>query len=337
MAFSTATSLGGMIRERAIGPQGEDVRLLHTNTSALPWLGSPQGDDESIVLSYAAVYDLACRAATTLRRAGVRPGDRVLLFLSTGPAFLGAFYGCQISGAVAVPVALPRTVSQIQRHLSRVARICEPAVTVVEGRLMPLFRSARRTDASARDALRHVVEDVELFANPTTVSEPHPVQPSDPAILQFTSGSTARPKGVTLSHANIFANVEHAASTVAGVRLGCCAAFGVMGRTTRGVEDLVLLCETTLDKPAARSVLVRTIRTKVLEMLGTAPDVVVLVERGTVLKTSSGKIRRQDMRERYLRQDLSPERTPWSIQARLLASSMLERLRRSTFTPRASS
>src|ERR1700674_250971 len=132
-----------MLQDRAVGPQGEDIRLLFADNATLPGIKSPHGDDKSIVLSYAEVYDLACRAALCFQRHGVRPGDRVLLFLSTAGAFLPAFYGCQIAGAVAVPIAAQRTMSQVHGHLTRVARICEPVLTVADSRFMPLFRVAR--------------------------------------------------------------------------------------------------------------------------------------------------------------------------------------------------
>jgi fatty-acyl-CoA synthase len=208
LSFSNATTLGGMLQERASGPQGEDIRMLFAGDMPLPGIEAPKGDDKSIVLSYAQAYDLALRAASCFRRFGVRPGDRILLFLSTGPAFLAAFYGCQIAGAIAVPFAPPRFLSHVEGYLTRVARICEPSLTVVEGRFMPFFRIARGRSLESRSVLKNVVEDTDLFLEQPSVSDPHPAQASDPAILQFTSGSTGTPKGVTLSHANLFANIR---------------------------------------------------------------------------------------------------------------------------------
>ncbi len=599
LAFTRSFTLGGMIQERAAGPQGQDVRFLHVDAGGLPRIPAPAGEDRSVVLGYAEVYDLACRAASCYRRHGVKPGDRVLLFLSTGPAFLATFYGCQLAGAVAVPIAPPRTLSQIEGHLVRVARVCEPALTVVDRKFMPLLRLARGRVPEVRAALASVVEDLELLLEEPTLTEPHPVRPSDPALLQFTSGSTGAPKGVTLSHTNLFANiraigvasgfqdgdlalswlplfhdmglighmltsalwrvalvlmppevfvgrpsswlealsryraahstapnfayllcarkvvdrdlagidlsrwrvaycgaepihpdtirrftdrfercgfratsffpcyglaefslaaafpeagapprydriargsferdgvaracdaaardgevvelvsvgravpghalrvvgadgapvaerrvgeievsgpsmmlgyyrapettaqvirdgwlrtgdlgyiaegelfvagrskdlvikagrnihpqdVEHAASAVEGVRAGCCAAFAVTDER-RGVEELVLLCETKGDDPRRHPRLRDEIRVTVRDAVGVAPDVVALVKPGAVLKTSSGKIRRQEMRERYLRNDLEPERLSQGTRARLLLGATLDRLRR---------
>jgi acyl-CoA synthetase (AMP-forming)/AMP-acid ligase II len=205
IAFSNSTTLGSMLQERAKGPQGEDIRLLFVDGPTASGIKPPEGDDESLLFTYSELYELTCRAASCFRRQGVGVGDRVFLFLSTGPAFLAAFYACQMLGAIAVPIAPPRSLSQLVGHLSRLAQICEPVLTVVGTRFMPLFRLARR---SSRHALKRVVEEMELFLSAATLDEPYPVEPSDPAIIQFTSGSTGKPKGVTLSHTNLFANIK---------------------------------------------------------------------------------------------------------------------------------
>jgi acyl-CoA synthetase (AMP-forming)/AMP-acid ligase II len=221
IAFSTATTLGRMLQERAEGPQGDDVRLLFVDGPAPPGIKPAEGDDEARLFQYRELYEISCRAASCFRRHGVRKGDRVFLFLSTGPAFLAAFYGCQMLGAIAVPIAPPRSVSQLGGHLNRLAQICEPSLTVVGTTWMPLFRLARR---SSRSGLQKIVEETELFVTEAALDVPVPVEPSEPAIIQFTSGSTGKPKGVTLSHANLFANIK-AIGTAGGFRDGdfaCC-------------------------------------------------------------------------------------------------------------------
>src|ERR1700752_4655159 len=218
IAFSTATTLGRMLQERAAGPQGDDVRLLFVDG---PGTKPAEGDDEARLYQYRELYEIACRAASCFRRHGVGKGDRVFLFLSTGPAFLAAFYGCQMLGAIAVPIAPPRSLSQLGGHLNRLPQVFEPALTVVGTTWMPLFRLARR---SSRNALQKIVEETELFLAEAALDEPVPVESSDPAIIQFTSGSTGKPKGVTLSHANLFANIK-AIGTAGGFRHGdfaCC-------------------------------------------------------------------------------------------------------------------
>src|SRR5262249_6256474 len=103
--FSKATTLGRMLQERAEGPLGADIRLLHLDGPTLPGVKQSPGADESLLFNYRELYELTCRAASCFRRNRIRAGDRVFLFLSTGPTFLAAFYACQMLGAIAVPVA----------------------------------------------------------------------------------------------------------------------------------------------------------------------------------------------------------------------------------------
>ena len=102
-------------------------------------------------------------------------------------------------------------------------------------------------------------------------------------------------------------DIEAAAAKVEGIRVGCCAAFG-LSNEQRGTEDVVLICETRVSEEAARADLMSEVRAAVLRAVGATPDVVLLVEPGTVPKTSSGKIQRDLMRRRYKTGNLKPGR-----------------------------
>jgi len=94
--------------------------------------------------------------------------------------------------------------------------------------------------------------------------------------------------------------IEAAAGTVPGVRTGCVAAFA-LGALAAGAstEQLVVVAETRLREPAQLDDLRRAVTARVVDATGSPPDVVVLAPPGSVLKTSSGKIRRSDTRQRY--------------------------------------
>jgi acyl-CoA synthetase (AMP-forming)/AMP-acid ligase II len=124
-------------------------------------------------------------------------------------------------------------------------------------------------------------------------------------------------------------DVEAAAGKAHGVRVGCCAAFGVRNER-RGTEDLVLVCETRQSDPEARAAIAAEVRARVLEAVGATPDVVELVEPGTVPKTSSGKIQRDLMRRRWQEGDLRPGRASFWTLVRLQAATTLERVRSAT-------
>ncbi|HEX7011613.1 MAG TPA: AMP-binding protein [Steroidobacteraceae bacterium] len=92
--------------------------------------------------------------------------------------------------------------------------------------------------------------------------------------------------------------IEAALGDIAGVRKGCVAVFGSTDPST-GTERVIVLAETRLEDAARRDALRQEILARVTQLLGEPPDEVVLVVPHTVLKTSSGKIRRAATREIY--------------------------------------
>jgi len=121
-------------------------------------------------------------------------------------------------------------------------------------------------------------------------------------------------------------DIEIAAAKVEGIRVGCCAAFG-LSNAQRGTEDVVLVCETRAEEDEERSRIKAEVRTAVLEAVGATPDLIVLVEPGTVPKTSSGKIQRDLMRKRYLSGDLKPGRPSLFTLVRLKVATTVQGVR----------
>jgi len=93
--------------------------------------------------------------------------------------------------------------------------------------------------------------------------------------------------------------IEAAVGAIEGVRRGCVAVFGVPDEPT-GTERLVILAETRLDDKPAREKARAAIVDTVVDVLGEPPDEVILAPPHTVLKTSSGKIRRSACRDLLL-------------------------------------
>ncbi|MGE5246084.1 MAG: AMP-binding protein [Betaproteobacteria bacterium] len=122
--------------------------------------------------------------------------------------------------------------------------------------------------------------------------------------------------------------IEAAVSDVPGIRPNCVAAFGIPDPAT-GTERAVVVAETRERDPARREALRRGVRDRVVTGVGSPPDVVVIAEPRTVLKTPSGKIRRSAMREAYLRGSLGRHESVARQRARLLADAVGARIRRS--------
>ncbi|WP_235884019.1 AMP-binding protein [Saccharopolyspora elongata] len=95
--------------------------------------------------------------------------------------------------------------------------------------------------------------------------------------------------------------LEAAVGDLPGIRKGCVAVFASTGRRTGDTEQLVVLAETRQIDTAALAALHDRIGTITIDLLGAAPDDVVLAPPGAIPKTSSGKIRRAASRESYER------------------------------------
>jgi acyl carrier protein len=121
--------------------------------------------------------------------------------------------------------------------------------------------------------------------------------------------------------------LEEAIGDIPGIRKGCVAVFGSTDPAA-GTERLIALAETRETAPAKLDALrVQAIAVST-DLLGTPPDDVVMAMPHTVMKTSSGKIRRNAMRELYESGQLGHKpRAVWWQFTRLLLASLRPRLR----------
>ena len=118
--------------------------------------------------------------------------------------------------------------------------------------------------------------------------------------------------------------VEELASHVEGIRKGCIVAFGVTGAET-GTEKLVIVAETREQEAAKRTALTTKVNEQVARGLGLPPDRVELIPPGSIPKTSSGKLRREETKRLYLDGKLTAAKAPaWLQIARLGSKSYLK-------------
>ena len=159
-------------------------------------------------VTYAELDRRARGLAATLQRMGVTGGERVLLLYPPGLDYIAAFFGCLYAGAVAVPAYPPRS----RRPSARLESIQESAgakaVLTTEAVLSGLDKQMPRRPG----VVWWAAEGAELEQGAGEWRDPfHPHQKLGGealAFLQYTSGSTAAPKGVMLRHANLLANLE---------------------------------------------------------------------------------------------------------------------------------
>jgi long-chain acyl-CoA synthetase len=149
----------------------------------------------SVVHSYGALAQRVGRLAQSLRNhLNLRQGDRVALAMKNCPEYLEVLYACWHAGLVAVPINAKLHAAEIDYILADSgARACFVSANPGAG----IGASARYCiEAGGADYGRL------LAAEPL---ELHSCDAADTAWLFYTSGTTGRPKGATLSHANLLA------------------------------------------------------------------------------------------------------------------------------------
>ena len=133
----------------------------------------------------------ARRSPRRLTAEDVRPGDRVALMIPNVPEFAAAYYGILRAGAIAVPLDVDLTRHELRAMLAD----CGASLLI------------------AWRALRTLDEPAWLVAPGSFFDDAEPVAAveraaGDTAVIVYTSGTTAEPKGVELTHANLLANAR---------------------------------------------------------------------------------------------------------------------------------
>jgi len=163
--------------------------------------GEAEGDD----LTYAAL-DCQARSIGALLQSYRANGERALLLYPAGLEFIAAFFGCLYAGVIAVPLPPPNP-AQPQRSLPRLRAIINDAQPSVVLTTSAILSNAKGlfTQAPELQKMRWLATDKVTGSLAQEWRDPA-VTSNTLALLQYTSGSTAEPKGVMISHGNLLHN-----------------------------------------------------------------------------------------------------------------------------------
>jgi len=157
-----------------------------------------------VLHDYATLAERAARIAGGLAASGVRGGDRVAIVARNVPEYVETLFACWWAGAVAVPVNAKLHPGELAHVLDDSGARC----ALVDGD----WQSALAAPPLATNALSSVVafgsDTYRRLAQAEASREPSPCTDDDPAWLFYTSGTTGRPKGVTITHANLRAMAQ---------------------------------------------------------------------------------------------------------------------------------
>jgi acyl-CoA synthetase (AMP-forming)/AMP-acid ligase II len=155
------------------------------------------GVTETGSLTFAQLHDAGLALAGALWRAGAA-GRPVLILSRSGLDFAVAMIGCIYAGAIAVPCSSGPRRRGLERILSIVAD-ARPAAVIGDAQVLDLL------EVIAAQGIALVRTDQPGDGGPIA---PAAVTATQPMLLQYTSGSTAAPKGVVITHGSLAANLE---------------------------------------------------------------------------------------------------------------------------------
>ena len=219
----TALRANGLLQvggSRSIPPQPTMPRLSHhvapTLVDAVRALEAdaergfvfvrPDGTER--LRSFQEMAAEAASRAASLAGLGLVKGDRVALVIPDGEEFVLSLLGTLFAGLVPVPLSPQLSMSSLEAYhatVVHIARAAGAAALLTTAAARPFLEGI----AGQVDGLRPIVTVEELAAsNGGMRALCVQASPDDLALIQFTSGSTSRPKGVTVTHRNLAANAE---------------------------------------------------------------------------------------------------------------------------------
>lgn len=165
-------------------------------------------NDAAVHINFEELHSRA-RAIAAELIAATRPGDRVMIIAPSCIEYLVGFFGCLMSGRIAVTVGPPRRRDRADAQMERLRTVmadCEPALVLSTRSTIDHMGGGLASGQEFRGLAWLCVDEVDTAGAPTFNGGYS--RPQDIAFLQYTSGSTRTPKGVMVSHANLTANLE---------------------------------------------------------------------------------------------------------------------------------
>lgn len=194
----------------------QPLKMIATFVELLAWRAqqTPQGTayrfltegtpETAETITYSALQQQAQAIAVLLQELNCQ-NQPVLLLYPAGLDYIAAFFGCLYAGAIAVPAYPPRP----NRSLDRIqAMVQDAGATVALTDNATLQKLERRLAETPQLRSLYCLSTDGLQSNLAQQWQPPTIEAHTLALLQYTSGSTALPKGVMISHDNLLHNSE---------------------------------------------------------------------------------------------------------------------------------
>ena len=161
-------------------------------------------------ITYRQLDDQANRIASALVGLGVKTGDRVVVHVDNRPEFIEIYQGIIRAGAILVPTNVMYTADEMEHIVSDSGAV----VAFVRGDLVEKlttrrdgFPALREVIAVGPAAIAGLTDFAELAARPGTRPRVS-IEPDATAFIQYTSGTTGKPKGAMVTHTNVLSVID---------------------------------------------------------------------------------------------------------------------------------
>lgn len=241
--------------------------------------------DGDVRLSYEQFFQRCDRWALALQRLGVRKGDRVAIISPNTHAMLESFYAVPQIGAILVPlnyrVSVDDFVYMLQHSGARVVCVHPDYLDAIDSVRDRLIETAHFV---AFDCARNGWIDYEaMLAEVNGIYDRPQISESDPLTINYTSGTTSRPKGVVVTHRNAWVNVmgtlAHVPMTQADSYLWTLPMFHANGWTFVWIVTAVGGKHVCLGKIDARAIY-NLVNKEKISLLCAAPTVLICIANG---------------------------------------------------------
>ncbi|WP_257455363.1 fatty acyl-AMP ligase [Archangium lipolyticum] len=162
--------------------------------------------EQTRLITFPELAEQTAARAGALQAAGLKQGERIAIILPENDEFILTFLGAIRVGIIPVPIYPMHGLGQLDGYLENVRHIVRrsgAAAVVTNAKIKLLLGTVQGQCESVRGII-----SVESLADAAAPMQPRQVNLDDAAFLQFTSGSTSNPKGVTVTHRNLAANIR---------------------------------------------------------------------------------------------------------------------------------
>ncbi len=185
------------------------TQVLDTNADDLHHVTYIRGQKEKTSVTFSDLRQRALGILFHFQKHGLQPGDELILLTDNNEFFIDAFWACLYGGIVPVPVA----VGINNEHRFKLVRIFNKLTSpyvYAEQSLLDKMDGFFKANELAKEGKRIFERSItiESINDISNTGITHEASPDDTAFIQFSSGSTSKPKGVVLTHKNILTNIK---------------------------------------------------------------------------------------------------------------------------------